>query len=96
MGSNQPYRIELFDDEVESIRHFDPETQRSSGTIESIRLLPAKEFPTDDAAIEKFRQGYRRQFNVLVKEPESIYQMVSRKILPAGIENYLPLFRRHS
>ncbi|NRD73538.1 transcription-repair coupling factor [Shewanella sp. VB17] len=92
MGSNQPYRIELFDDEVESIRHFDPETQRSSGTIESIRLLPAKEFPTDDAAIEKFRQGYRRQFNVLVKEPESIYQMVSRKILPAGIENYLPLF----
>lgn len=92
MGSNQPFRIELFDDEVESIRHFDPETQRSSGTIDSIRLLPAKEFPTDNAAIEGFRQRYRRQFNVLVKEPESVYQMVSRNIIPAGIENYLPLF----
>ncbi|QFU22294.1 transcription-repair coupling factor [Shewanella eurypsychrophilus] len=92
MGSNQPFRIELFDDEVESIRHFDPETQRSSGEIDSIRLLPAKEFPTDDAAIEGFRQRYRRRFEVLVKEPESVYQMVSRKILPAGIESYLPLF----
>lgn len=92
MGSNKPYRIELFDDEVESIRHFDPETQRSQGAINSIRLLPAKEFPTDDAAIEGFRQRYRRQFDVVVKEPESVYQMVSRHILPAGIENYLPLF----
>jgi len=92
MGSTQPYRIELFDDEVESIRYFDPETQRSSGTIDSVRLLPAKEFPTDDSAIEGFRQRYRRRFEVLVKEPESVYQMVSRKLLPAGIENYLPLF----
>lgn len=92
MGSNNPYRIELFDDEVESIRQFDPETQRSSGEIEGIRLLPAKEFPTDDAAIEGFRQRYRRQFDVVVKEPESIYQMVSRKVMPAGIESYLPLF----
>ncbi|ABV37440.1 transcription-repair coupling factor [Shewanella sediminis HAW-EB3] len=92
MGSTQPYRIELFDDEVESIRYFDPETQRSSGTIDSVRLLPAKEFPTNDAAIEGFRQRYRRRFEVLVKEPESVYQMVSRKLLPAGIENYLPLF----
>ncbi|RTR39457.1 transcription-repair coupling factor [Shewanella canadensis] len=92
MGSTQPYRIELFDDEVESIRYFDPETQRSSGTIDSVRLLPAKEFPTNDAAIEGFRQRYRRRFEALVKEPESVYQMVSRKLLPAGIENYLPLF----
>lgn len=92
MGSDKPFRIELFDDEVESIRHFDPESQRSSGEIDAIRLLPAKEFPTDDAAIEGFRQRYRSRFNVLVKEPESIYQMVSRKIFPAGIESYLPLF----
>lgn len=92
MGSNHPYRIELFDDEVESIRQFDPETQRSSGEIDAIRLLPAKEFPTDDAAIEGFRQRYRRQFEVVVKEPESVYQMVSRKVMPAGIESYLPLF----
>ncbi|MCE9678388.1 transcription-repair coupling factor [Shewanella sp. AS1] len=92
MGANHPYRIELFDDEVESIRLFDPETQRSSDTTEAIRLLPAKEFPTDDSAIEGFRQRYRRQFEVIVKEPESIYQMVSRKVMPAGIESYLPLF----
>ncbi|WP_028767273.1 transcription-repair coupling factor [Shewanella fidelis] len=92
MGSSQPFRIELFDDEVETIRHFDPETQRSSKEINAIRLLPAKEFPTDDAAIEGFRQRYRRRFEVLVKEPGSIYQMVSKKTMPAGIENYLPLF----
>ncbi|NRB24347.1 transcription-repair coupling factor [Shewanella sp.] len=92
MGSEQPFRIELFDDEVESIRHFDPESQRSSGQIDAIRLLPAKEFPTDDQAIEGFRQRYRRRFERLVKEPESVYQMVSRKIFPAGIESYLPLF----
>ncbi|MCK8045995.1 transcription-repair coupling factor [Shewanella sp. 1CM18E] len=92
MGSSQPFRIELFDDEVETIRHFDPETQRSSKEINAIRLLPAKEFPTDDSAIEGFRQRYRRRFEVLVKEPGSIYQMVSKKTMPAGIENYLPLF----
>ncbi|MCL1124329.1 transcription-repair coupling factor [Shewanella surugensis] len=92
MGSDRPFRIELFDDEVESIRHFDPETQRSSDEIKAIRLLPAKEFPTDDSAIEGFRQRYRRHFEVLVKEPGSVYQMVSKRTLPAGIENYLPLF----
>ena len=91
-GSKQPLRIELFDDEVESIRHFDPETQRSSTAIDSIRMLPAKEFPTDSNAIEGFRQRYRRRFEVIVKEPESVYQQVSRNLMPAGIENYLPLF----
>ncbi|WP_372932283.1 transcription-repair coupling factor [Shewanella putrefaciens] len=91
-GVNMSLRIELFDDEVETIRHFDPETQRSLHPVESIRLLPAKEFPTDSAAIEGFRQRYRRRFEVIVKEPESVYQLVSRNLMPAGIENYLPLF----
>lgn len=91
-GVNMPLRIELFDDEVETIRHFDPETQRSLHPVEPIRLLPAKEFPTDSAAIEGFRQRYRRRFEVIVKEPESVYQLVSRNQMPAGIENYLPLF----
>lgn len=91
-GVNMPLRIELFDDEVETIRHFDPKTQRSLHPVESIRLLPAKEFPTDSAAIEGFRQRYRRRFEVIVKEPESVYQLVSRNQMPAGIENYLPLF----
>ena len=55
-GSKQPLRIELFDDEVESIRFFDPETQRSGMALNEIKMLPAKEFPTDDAGIEGFRQ----------------------------------------
>ena len=91
-GARQPMRIELFDDEVESIRYFDAETQRSSTTVDAVRMLPAKEFPTDASAIEGFRQRYRRRFEVIVKESESVYQLVSRNLMPAGIENYLPLF----
>ncbi|QIR14741.1 transcription-repair coupling factor [Shewanella aestuarii] len=91
-GSKQPLRIELFDDEVESIRFFDVDSQRSGMALDQIRMLPAKEFPTDSAAIEGFRQRYRRRFEVISKEPESVYQLVSRNLMPAGIENYLPLF----
>ncbi|WP_394131061.1 transcription-repair coupling factor [Shewanella maritima] len=91
-GAKQPLRIELFDDEVESLRFFDVETQRSGMAIDSIRMLPAKEFATDSQSIEGFRQRYRRHFEVISKEPESIYQLVSRNLMPAGIENYLPLF----
>ncbi|MBM7072378.1 transcription-repair coupling factor [Shewanella sp. 202IG2-18] len=91
-GSKKPLRIELFDDEVETIRYFDPETQRSETEIESIRMLPAKEFPTDDASIETFRKNYRAIFEKASNAPESIYQQVSKKVMPAGIENYLPLF----
>ena len=91
-GSKKPLRIELFDDEVESIRYFDPETQRSEAEIESVRMLPAKEFPTDDSAIETFRKNYRTRFEKASNAAESIYQQVSKKVMPAGIENYLPLF----
>ncbi|MBR9727014.1 transcription-repair coupling factor [Shewanella intestini] len=91
-GSKQPLRIELFDDEIESIRFFDVETQRSGMSLDNIRMLPAKEFATDNEAIEGFRQRYRRRFEVISKEAESVYQQVSRNIMPAGIENYLPLF----
>ena len=91
-GATEPLRIELFDDEVESIRHFDPETQRSSAEVDSIRMLPAREFPTDSQAIEGFRQRYRRAFETITNAPESVYQLVSRNLMPAGIENYLPLF----
>ena len=95
-GFQEPLRIELFDDEVESIRHFDVDTQRSKEEIDSIRMLPAKEFPTDAAGIEGFRQRYRRRFEVISKEAESVYQQVSRSLMPAGIENYLPLFFEES
>ncbi|MDZ7809865.1 MAG: hypothetical protein U5L11_06520 [Arhodomonas sp.] len=55
MGSEAPVRIELFDDEIETIRHFDPETQRSSGRIPELELLPAREFPTGEEGIRHFR-----------------------------------------
>ncbi|GAA5217541.1 transcription-repair coupling factor [Corallincola platygyrae] len=91
MGSQTPFRIDFFDDEVDSIRPFDPETQRSESPIEKIELLPGHEFPTDDDAIERFRSQFREQFSVS-NAKESLYQQVSKKLLPAGIEYYLPLF----
>ncbi|WP_280522770.1 transcription-repair coupling factor [Paraferrimonas haliotis] len=92
MGSVEPFRIELFDDEVESIRSFDPETQRSKEVIPQISMLPAREFATDTQAIDGFRQRYRKRFETAPNAPESVYQQVSRNIMPAGIECYLPLF----
>ncbi len=91
MGSQVPYRIDLFDEEVESIRQFDPETQRSQATVTEIRLLPAREFPLTDAAINQFRNQWRSVFG---GNPTrcSVYQEVSIGLAPAGIEYYLPLF----
>ncbi|KAF0192511.1 MAG: transcription-repair coupling factor (superfamily II helicase) [Gammaproteobacteria bacterium] len=91
MGSDIPYRIDLFDDEVESIRAFDPETQRSMASVASVRLLPAREFPLDEAAVARFREHYRATFE---GDPQRsiIYRDVSNGIAPAGIEYYLPLF----
>ena len=91
MGSKNPYRIDFFDDDVDSIRKFDPEDQRSSVELDQINLLPAHEFPTDDAAIEQFRVRFRECFEAS-REPESIYLQVSKKIWPAGIEYWQPLF----
>jgi len=91
MGSNMPYRIDLFDDEVDSIRNFDPDTQRSQSTIKEIRLLPAREFPLSDESIEQFRSQWRTEFS---GDPTRcpIYRDVSANLAPAGIEYYLPLF----
>lgn len=72
MGSSSPYRIDFFDDEVDSIRPFDLETQRSSEPVKSVSLLPAREFPTDEAAIELFRGQYREQFEISRAEDPSI------------------------
>ncbi|MEJ2345320.1 MAG: transcription-repair coupling factor [Gammaproteobacteria bacterium] len=91
MGSAMPYRIDLFDDEVESIRTFDPENQRTVGKVESIRLLPAREFPMTEEAIQRFRHAYRVRFE---GDPQRslIYRDVSQGHTPGGIEYYLPLF----
>lgn len=91
MGCSLPFRIDFFDDEVDGIRTFDPDNQRSLTQVDAIELLPAHEFPTDKAAIERFRLRYRERFAAR-NEKESIYQQVSQGILPAGIEYYLPLF----
>jgi len=91
MGSKQPYRIELFDDEVESIRSFDPDTQMSKDKMPKVELYPAREFPFTDDAVKRFRQAFREQFpNASAKN--NLYQDVSKQIAPAGIEYYLPLF----
>lgn len=91
MGSETPYRIDLFDNEIDSIRIFSAETQRTLEKINEIKLLPAKEFPITDEAIEQFRVAWRNQFSGNpLKSP--IYQDVSEGIYSAGIEYYLPLF----
>lgn len=91
MGSNKPYRIDFIDHEIDSIAFFDPESQRSTDKVSEIRILPAKEFPTHQMAVELFRSHWRERFDAS-NEPESVYQQVTKQIWPAGIEYYLPLF----
>lgn len=91
MGATSPYRIDFFDNDVDGIRTFDPDNQRSLQQVDAIELLPAHEFPTDQTAIERFRLRYRERFAART-EKESLYQQVSQGMLPAGIEYYLPLF----
>lgn len=91
MGSALPYRLDLFDDEIETIRTFDVDTQRSLYPVTDIRLLPAKEFPLDENGIARFRQNFREIFE---GDPSRsrIYKDVSKGIASGGIEWYLPLF----
>ncbi|MEZ5560366.1 MAG: transcription-repair coupling factor [Pseudomonadales bacterium] len=91
MGSEQPIRVDLFDDEIESLRTFDPDSQRTLERIETLRLLPAKEFPMDTAAIARFRDCWHNTFNVDVRRC-SVYQDVSHGIPHPGVEYYLPFF----
>ncbi|MBD8213887.1 transcription-repair coupling factor [Erwinia persicina] len=91
MGSERPYRIDFFDDEIDSLRLFDVDSQRTQEEVAAINLLPAHEFPTDKNAIELFRTQWREHFDVR-REPEHIYQQVSKGTLPAGIEYWQPLF----
>jgi transcription-repair coupling factor (superfamily II helicase) len=91
MGSATPYRIELFDDEIESLRAFSPETQISSEKVNSIRLLPGREYPLHQQAIAGFRQAFREAFAVDVRRCP-LYDDISKGLASAGIEYYLPLF----
>ena len=91
MGSELPYRIDLLDDEIDSIRTFDPETQRTTEKIEHISLLPAREFPLDEACSSRFRAAYRERIE---GDPQRslIYRGITDGNPPGGIEYYLPLF----
>ncbi|RQM37625.1 transcription-repair coupling factor [Erwinia psidii] len=91
MGSVQPYRIDFFDEDIDSLRLFDVDSQRTLEEVAVINLLPAHEFPTDKTAIELFRTQWREHFDVR-REAEHIYQQVSKGTLPAGIEYWQPLF----
>ena len=91
MGAEAPLRIDLFDDVIEAIRRFDPDTQRSLAALERVRMLPAREMPLDAEGVRVFRRRFRARFE---GEPTQagIYRGVSEGLAPAGIEFYLPLF----
>ena len=91
MGSPAPYRIDLFDDEVESIRVFDPETQRSGERAQALRLLPAREFPLTADGIQNFKRRFRNRFPGDLTRM-GIYRDIAEGAPPPGIEYYLPLF----
>jgi transcription-repair coupling factor (superfamily II helicase) len=91
MGSDEPVRIDLFDDEIDTLRLFDPETQRSGATIDKLHLLPARECPLDEDAITRFRSNWRQRFEGRAIDCP-VYKDVSDGLAPAGIEYYLPLF----
>ena len=89
MGAKTPYRIDLFDNEIDSIRSFDPSSQRSIEVIDEIQLLPAREFASDKASIDIFKKNYLSEFD---NSDGFIYTEVSEGRYPGGIEFYLPLF----
>ncbi|MDR1424725.1 MAG: transcription-repair coupling factor [Azoarcus sp.] len=95
MGAPLPFRIDLFDEKIENIKTFDPDTQRTVYPTKEIRLLPAHEFPFDEAGRTAFRGRFREAFE---GDPSraAIYKDVSNGIAPAGVEYYLPLFFEHT
>jgi transcription-repair coupling factor (superfamily II helicase) len=95
MGSEVPYRIELFDDVIDTLRSFDPDTQRSDHPVDSVKLLPAREFPLDLASTKRVREKLSERFDF---DPRRcpLYQDLKEGGTPAGIEYYLPLFFEHT
>lgn len=91
MGTEHPYRIDLFDDEIDTLREFDPETQRSTEQVDQIELLPGHEFPMDKASRDAFRARFRDTFDVDFRDCP-LYQDITQGMASPGIEYYLPLF----
>ncbi len=91
MGSELPFRIDLFDDEIDSIRLFDPESQRTISRVNEIRLLPGREYPLHEAGIADFRRRFRESFDIDLRQCP-LYQDVGDGINSPGLEYYLALF----
>ncbi|QKW57505.1 transcription-repair coupling factor [Stenotrophomonas sp. NA06056] len=91
MGADEPLRVELLDEDIDSIRAFDPESQRSLDKVESVHMLPGREVPMDDASIARVLATLRERFDVDTRR-SSLYQDLKSGLAPAGIEYYLPLF----
>ncbi len=91
MGAEYPYRIDFFDDRIDSIRTFDPDRQTSIARTERLELLPAREFPLNPESIERFRKNFRNAFDIDPSQ-SPVYRDISDAIVPVGIEYYLPLF----
>lgn len=91
IGTETPFRLEFFDDEIDSIRFFDPDTQRTIDEVQAITILPAREFPMTESGINQFRSAFRQSFDC---DPlsQTVYNEVSQGNAPSGIEFYLPLF----
>ncbi|HMB58542.1 MAG TPA: DEAD/DEAH box helicase, partial [Xanthomonadales bacterium] len=90
-GRAQPIRLDLFDEEIESIRAFDVESQRSTETLNHVCMLPAREYPSDSLALDEFRRAFRLRFDVDTRRV-NLYQDLRAGIHPQGLEQYLPLF----
>ncbi len=95
MGMEQPVRIDLFDDEIDSLRYFDPGTQRSSEKVARVELLPAHEYPLSRSAIAHFREQFETLFDVDPRQCP-LYNDALRAIPSPGLEQYLPLFFEHT
>ncbi|WP_028838399.1 transcription-repair coupling factor [Thermomonas fusca] len=91
MGADAPFRVELLDDEIDSIRAFDPESQRSLEKIDAIELLPGREVPMDDAHVRRALEALRERFDIDTRR-SALVQDLKAGLAPAGVEYYLPLF----
>ncbi|HZW19296.1 MAG TPA: transcription-repair coupling factor, partial [Luteimonas sp.] len=91
MGAETPLRIELLDEDIDSIRAFDPESQRSLDRVPAIKLLPGREVPLDDASVERVLAQLRERFDVDTRR-SALYQDLKAGLAPSGIEYYLPMF----
>ncbi|WP_421568949.1 transcription-repair coupling factor [Stenotrophomonas sp. PD6] len=91
MGADAPLRVELLDEDIDSIRAFDPESQRSLDKVDAVRMLPGREVPLDELSVSRVLAILRERFDVDTRR-SALYQDLKSGLAPAGVEYYLPLF----